>query len=138
MTRALADLLDDDPDGFRGIVYFIEDAETSIKVGFTTDLGKRLADLRTASAGSLSIMDYARAGKDVEAEIHKLLASERLNGEWFNYTDKTVDLIYLISDFLDTFDDEDDRCLDGRDSHILTIDELRHLVANPYFWRADE
>lgn len=137
MTRALADLLDDDPDEFRGIVYFIE-ASSAIKVGFTTDLGKRLADLRTSSAESLSIMDYARAGKEVEAEIHRILASERRSGEWFAATDKTVDLIYLISDFLDTFDDEDDRCLDGRDSHVLTVEELRHLVANPYFWRADE
>jgi hypothetical protein len=137
MSRALEYLLYDDPNEFRGVVYFIE-GSSSIKVGFTTALGKRLADLRTGSAESLSLMDYARAGKDVEAELHKILASERLSGEWFAFTDKTEDLIYLISDFLETFDDEDDRLLDGRDTHILTVDELRHLVANPYFWRADE
>lgn len=133
MTRALADLLDTDPiTSHRGIVYFAEGGD-GIKIGYTTDLGKRLADLRTAAASNITVAEYARAGKDVERELHRLLASEHIAREWFRDTDKTVDLMYLISDFLDKFDDDIDG-MDGRDCHILTVEELRDIVARPYWW----
>lgn len=129
--RALADLMD--TDDHRGVVYFAVSGD-AIKVGYTTDVAKRIADLRTGSAKNIEMLDYVRAGRDVEIEIHRLLSDHRLRGEWFKY-DEAEELMDLISDFIDTFDDEDDRCLDGRDSHILTVEELLHLVANPYFWR---
>lgn len=135
MTRALPDLLESDPMEPRGIVYFIE-GDGVIKIGFSTDVGKRLADLRTGTAAKIELIEYARASREVERAIHQILASERVRGEWFKASDKTIDLMYLISDFLDTFDDEDDRGLDGRDSHVLTVTELRDIVARPYHWQA--
>ncbi len=62
--------------------------------------------------------------------------SERIKGEWFRQSDKTMDLIYLISDFLETFDDNDED-QDGRDVHELTVEELHDIMARPYYWAAD-
>jgi hypothetical protein len=137
-VRPLSAIADDDPITHRGIVYFIGSGD-AIKIGYSTDLQKRIADLKTGAAADIELLDYARAGRDVERELHSILASERIRGEWFKASDKTEDIMDLISDFLDDeFSDEDDRCLDGRDAHILMVAELRRVAANPYFWRADD
>lgn len=123
------------PAAERGIIYFIQ-ANDTVKVGYTTHLYKRLADLNTSSPVKLTLMDYVRGAKNVEAALHRELASERLSGEWFKATDKTMDLLDLISDFVETFDDNDDDT-DGRDLHVLTVEELRAVIARPYYWAKD-
>jgi len=133
----LQDIYNADENAHRGIVYFITADDDTVKVGYTTHLGKRFADLKTGSSKAMAIMDYVRADKRVEAAIHKELQSERLSGEWFKETDKTLDLLYLISDFVETFDDNDEDT-DGRDAHIFTVEELHDIIARPYFWRADD
>jgi hypothetical protein len=129
-------LAEDDPfPEHRGVVYFIA-AGDAIKIGYSTDVHKRIADLRTGAATEATLIEYVRAGRDVERELHTILASERIRGEWFNASDKTEELMWLVADFLeDEFSDEDERFLDGRDAHILTVAELRQVAANPYFWR---
>lgn len=136
MSKAVpaVDIGDDEPVR-REFVYFIE-SDDAIKIGYSTDMYKRLADLRTGSNGHLSLIDYALAARPIERELHRILASERLTGEWFKATDKTMDLVYLISDFLETFDDNDGDT-DGRDTHILTLEELADIQARPYWWRAE-
>jgi hypothetical protein len=47
-----------------------------------------------------------------------------------------MDLIYLISDFLEIFDDNDEDTY-GRDTHVLTLEELADIQARPYFWVAE-
>jgi hypothetical protein len=128
MTRE--DLIDDPT--HRGVVYFITSGET-VKIGYTTHLGKRLGDLKTGSPISMTVMDYVRADKSIEAALQKALQSERLSGEWFTMSDKTQDLLYMVSDFVETFDD-DTEDLDGRDAHILTMAELLDMMARPYHW----
>lgn len=128
----LEEIYETDPAAPRGIVYFIESAGR-VKIGYTTHLGKRLADLNTSSPTKLTVMDYARADKAVERMLHAELASERVVGEWFRLSDKTQDLLFLISDFLETFDDNEEDT-DGRDRHILTVDEVRDIIARPYHW----
>lgn len=134
MSYYLDKLLFEDENAFRGIVYFLE-GNDAIKIGYTTHLGKRLADLNTSSPFPITLCEYARADKQVERELHKLLASERLNGEWFKASDKVWDMIELVSAFLEMeFSDEVELGVDGRDSHILTVEELREIVARPYYW----
>jgi hypothetical protein len=121
----------------RGIVYFLEcGGDDAVKVGYTTHLWKRIGDLRTSSAKPLTLMDYVRADKRVEKALHLALKSERLTGEWFKASDKTLDLLYMVSDFIETFDDNDEDT-DGRDAHVLTLDELQEVMARPYHWAID-
>lgn len=120
----------------RGLVYFIEDGIDAIKIGYSTDIHRRLTDLKTGSDRHLSLVDYAIGDRSIERELHRLLASERIRGEWFKQTDKTMDLIYLISDFLETFDDNDEDT-DGRDTHVLTHEDLADIQERPYWWRAE-
>lgn len=121
----------DQPD-FKGMVYFIASTDR-VKIGYTTHLGKRLADLNTGSPVELFVMDYVRANKRVEAALHDELSSQRVVGEWFELSDRTQDLLFAVSDFVETFDDNDND-LDGRDQHVLTEDELRRIIEKPYFW----
>jgi len=132
---ATVDIGDDEPVTRKEHVYFIE-GDSAVKIGYSTDMYKRLADLRTGSKEPMVLIDYAMAGREVERELHRILASERLSGEWFKTTDKTMDLIWLISDFLETFDDNDED-IDGRDTHVLTLEELADIQARPYWWRVD-
>lgn len=129
-------LAEDDPfPEHRGVVYFIKSGD-AIKIGFSTDVYKRIADIKTGATSEVFLLEYARAGREVERELHSMLKSERIRGEWFKASDKTEDIMWLVGDFLeDEFSDLDDRFLDGRDAHILTVDELRRVVAHPYFWR---
>lgn len=148
MTRAIADLIDTDPITLseatlmrdvereferQAIVYFITGGD-AVKIGYSTTVYKRLGDLQSASSEPLTLADYALGTRRLEKELHKLLASERIKGEWFRQSDKTMDLIYLISDFLELFDD-DDEDRDGRDVHELTVEELHDIMARPYYWR---
>lgn len=136
--RRAGDLLDADPITLTEaskVVYFLE-APGAFKIGFSTHLYKRLADLRTSSAVKITLYDYVLGDRRLEKELHRILASERMSGEWFADSDKTVDLISLISDYLETFDD-DENDLDGRDVHVLTVEELHDIMARPYYWAAD-
>lgn len=117
---------------FRGKVYVILDkAAKMVKIGFTTDLPKRFADIRTGSSAELKLLHHFRAGRDVELAIHRHLASERVRGEWFRLSDKTHSLLDEVFDFLAVETDDEDR-------HILTITEVAKIIADPTFGMDEE
>lgn len=69
----------------RGVVYFIEaEATDLVKVGFTTGLPKRMADLRTALPIALRLIAEVKGTRAKEFEIHRDLAPHRIRGEWFS------------------------------------------------------
>lgn len=73
-----------------GLVYFISDGEY-IKIGQTTSLQSRLANLQCANARQLTVLhtiDCADAGftSTLESRLHSHFHKYRVMGEWFNLT----------------------------------------------------
>ena len=126
MSATVLDIGDDVP---VGLVYFIANQQARlVKIGFTTHIGKRFADLQTASGAKLSLVRHFRAGRDVEKEIHRFLSSERTVGEWFTLSEKTEDLMDEIADFINSEDDD----LDERE-HTVTVSDFRKIVSSPSY-----
>jgi hypothetical protein len=76
------------------MIYFIQQEQTNmVKIGFTSNVKKRLATLQTASAYPLRLLGYCVGGRELEARIHEELALSRVAGEWFNYTEQVYHAI---------------------------------------------
>lgn len=69
----------------RGFVYVIQAVGTGmVKIGYTTDVAKRLASLQTGSAHELVLVDQWGGTEAKERELHERFAEHRIRGEWFN------------------------------------------------------
>jgi len=69
----------------RNHVYVVQ-GKDAVKLGVTSDLDGRLAQLQTGSPHRLDMVYSTRVAGDayaVEAEAHAMLARHRLSGEWF-------------------------------------------------------
>ena len=64
-------------------VYFIGGDETPIKIGFSAHPQSRLNGLQTAHWVKLRILAAVRGTKEDEAAYHRMFASLRMSGEWF-------------------------------------------------------
>jgi hypothetical protein len=53
-----------------------------VKIGYSTDVGKRLQALRTQH-GSLDVLFTFPGGREVERQHHERFAVHRVKGEWF-------------------------------------------------------
>ena len=73
----------------QGYVYFagVKEDDTLYKIGFSTDVDKRIQSLQTASAHHLMLSHCVQGTKADERRLHELLARERVVGEWFRGTD---------------------------------------------------
>lgn len=59
-----------------------------VKIGYTSDLQRRLTALQIGSPIKLRTLATFAGGKELEASIHRLLADYRLEGEWFDLADR--------------------------------------------------
>ncbi len=70
-------------------VYFVQagdpdaDGGAAIKIGFTTDLDRRLRQLQTAHPEPLKIIERVIGTRAIEAFFHRLLRPQRIQGEWY-------------------------------------------------------
>ncbi|WP_157951651.1 GIY-YIG nuclease family protein [Agrobacterium pusense] len=67
-------------------VYIIKrrgDETGLVKVGFSADLTRRLKDMSTSSPEGFDVIRQYDGYLDLEAEIHDLLQSKKVSGEWF-------------------------------------------------------
>ena len=72
------------------VVYYVTDG-TFVKVGYTTNLAKRLATLQTGNARKLEVLKVIPFSTALEAyqceqRIHKSLSRYNVRGEWFSIT----------------------------------------------------
>lgn len=65
-----------------GKVYFIA-APGRIKIGWTTQPEKRLAQLRYTDMDELSVLGVIDGSRSLERRIHNLVDKHRRRGEWF-------------------------------------------------------
>ena len=79
-------------------IYILTDGEYH-KIGVSKDPRRRVKQLQTASAGSLSIIKTynvpSKIARKLEQQLHKMFwqRRKRFNGEWFNLTQQHLDVI---------------------------------------------
>jgi hypothetical protein len=68
------------------VVYFVSYG-TAIKIGYSTNLRKRLGALQ-AGVPERVVLEFSCAGDmRMEKELHQRFARDRLHSEWFRYSD---------------------------------------------------
>jgi hypothetical protein len=68
----------------KGVVYFIQaGGQGPIKIGWSSDLQARIAQLQTANATKLSVLLAMPGTFEDEARLHARFAYLRLEAEWF-------------------------------------------------------
>jgi hypothetical protein len=76
-----------------------------IKIGISKDSKKRISSIQTGSPLKLKFYGFIESDKPIEIEkfLHKLLAKERVCGEWFKFSLALIDAIrtrYSVQDDL--------------------------------------
>lgn len=66
-----------------GYVYAISNGRGAVKIGWSADPVRRLREMNTHDAATLSLVGYAVGEERHEREIHTLLRPARIRGEWF-------------------------------------------------------
>lgn len=84
-----------DPGRFWGYVYFIQAENGLIKVGYSTNPGKRLTYFRRVSPVSLELLGYFLGTQTDEYYLHQRFAMQRDHGEWFR---PSPELLQALSD----------------------------------------
>src|SRR4029077_13210159 len=73
-------------------IYFIQagDERGPIKIGFSADVEKRLASLRTGNHERLEVIAKIMTDSPaaVESRLHEQFADLRLEGEWFKFDER--------------------------------------------------
>jgi hypothetical protein len=70
------------------VVYVLgSPGSTTVKIGRTTNLTKRLGDIQRMSPVPLSVLWTTPGGSELEAQLHRHFASLRSHGEWFTFPD---------------------------------------------------
>jgi hypothetical protein len=66
------------------IVYFLQcEPDGLVKIGFTTNIGRRKAQLEEESGSRLRLLGFRWGGRAEELVLHRQLAPHRVDGEWF-------------------------------------------------------
>lgn len=77
-----------------GLVYFVEAGRGgSIKIGWTQDLDRRIAELQTANAKKLYVLGSVAGTLDDESAFHARFAHLRLEAEWFENSSEIRDFL---------------------------------------------
>jgi len=65
----------------------------TVKIGRTTNLRRRLADIRHMSPVPLAILWTHPGGRELEGNLHRYFAKLRSHGEWFTFQDDPVEAV---------------------------------------------
>lgn len=80
-------------------VYFAQARtdQTSVKIGFTSDLPARTKNLSVSTPGGVAILATLPGNKETEEYLHDKFADHRLGGEWFRCSDEIRDFMRDIA-----------------------------------------
>lgn len=83
-------------------IYIISDQHGHIKIGKTTNLGRRLKEIQNGNPFQIKLLYFFDVQKDeldsYEQMFHKEFEKDRLNGEWFNEQPVLDFMIFIMSD----------------------------------------
>lgn len=79
------------------VVYFLQSRPSGpIKIGTTTDLGRRMATLRAGLPITSELLCTLTGSRELESHFHETFKEHRLEGEWFEPVPELLDLIQRI------------------------------------------
>lgn len=82
----------------QGYVYFIQAGDRGpIKIGWSCEVSRRLAELQTANASRLVLLGFIPGTQALERAWHERFAEDRLEAEWFRPSQVLLDAIAEIS-----------------------------------------
>jgi predicted transcriptional regulator len=103
-------------------VYIVQDGRGNKKIGITSDINRRVMQLKTAMPNGIMFVmtsDFMENAREIEKQLHEANKDYRLNGEWFS---DVVDLCGI--DFAyDTIE-----ILDG--ALMLSQEKLSEIASN--------
>ena len=80
------------------MIYFVQGESTRlIKIGFATDVQRRLNEIRTGSPDILVLLAAAEGGRNEEYALHRKFIDIRHHGEWFSPEKPLLDFIHFIA-----------------------------------------
>lgn len=86
--------------GARSGVYFVQSGQDGpIKIGVSGDVEKRMVELCVASPSELRLLAVIDGATDKdERALHVAFSDERLRGEWFEPSERVMDLIKRVNE----------------------------------------
>ena len=68
----------------RTVVYFIQEgSDGPIKIGYTSNLKKRLESMQVGNSKELNVLGTYSGGRKEESYLHSLFAIAQIRGEWY-------------------------------------------------------
>lgn len=80
-----------------GHVYFIQDEDGYIKIGFAVSVADRIKTLQTGSRQELRILATMAGTPKDERKLHRRFRTDHVRGEWFYPSDDLCDFIEEVS-----------------------------------------
>lgn len=77
----------------KSYVYFVRYGPRRVKIGVSKNPSLRLSSIQTSLTGNATLYYVTPGGRDLEAHLHELFASDRVNREWFVYSKAIQDWI---------------------------------------------
>lgn len=108
-----------------GFIYLVHIKGSNFyKIGYTKNVIKRLATLQTANALELVIVErfFSLNARYLEKEIHKYYESQRVRGEWFQFSEEQV------KNFVSTINNLDK----GGDEYIQEVIEIDGFITEDF------
>ncbi len=75
------------------LVYFAQREDGAIKIGFSSDVMRRVFELRKDARAAVELLACFPGGKPDELKLHDRFASCALGEEWFSPSDELVEFI---------------------------------------------
>jgi hypothetical protein len=82
-------------------VYLIgSEASTLVKIGRSTDVPRRLADIQRMSPAKLAVLWQTEGGAGLETSLHRHFRAQRSHGEWFDFPahDAAEQVVHAIAE----------------------------------------
>lgn len=79
----------------RTYIYFVRSVGL-IKIGYTSNVARRLMDLKNMSASPVHLVVALTGGRELERRLHFALRQFRKHGEWFTFTPEIHELTEAI------------------------------------------
>jgi predicted GIY-YIG superfamily endonuclease len=95
-------------DSTPGFVYFVQGVDGGpIKIGFTTDVRRRLITIQAYSPISLRLVALFSGRAEHEGKLHRMFQAERLHGEWFFPSPELLAIVRTHADLENVYLAED-------------------------------
>jgi hypothetical protein len=77
----------------RSTVYFVQDDNGRVKIGYAADPAARVGALQSANGGRLAVIRFIDGGPATERWLHRRFARRRLRGEWFAFDPEMMTVV---------------------------------------------